>query len=270
MIVQHDAVHRITLVALGTLTALVASCGTAPTEYQRAAPTQLRAQVIQEIPHDVKAFTQGLELVDGVLYEGTGTEGGSTIRTVDPATGSVRQRVDLPTDLFGEGITVVGQTIWQLTWQDGVAIERDRGTLAERGRASYQGEGWGLCHDQAANRLIMSDGTDRLTFRDPRTFEPLGEVKVTSGGSPVTQLNELECAQGAVFANVWKTDTIVRIDPATGTVTADINLTGLLSPEARAGADVLNGIAAVPGTDEFLVTGKYWPKMFKVKFVPAT
>lgn len=230
-------------------------------------PARLRVEVLRTVPHDPTAFTQGLELADGVLYEGTGIEGESVLRTVDPATGAERRRVDLPDEFFGEGITVVGPRIWQLTWRNHVAIERDRATLAERGRVDYPGEGWGLCHDAAAGRLVMSDGSDRLTFRDPTSFERTGEVPVTSAGRPVQRLNELECAHGSVFANVWQTDTIVRIDPASGRVTAELDLTGLLPADERARADVLNGIAAVPGTDEFLVTGKYWPKMYRVKFV---
>ena len=255
--------------ALAALGAVVAGCAGPPTEYRRTAPVHLRAEVVQRLPHDRTAFTEGLELVDGVLYEGTGLEGRSTIRAVDPATGAVRQQTDLPGKLFGEGITVVGQTIWQLTYRDGIAIQRDRATLAELRRTSVTGEGWGLCYDAAAKRLVMSDGTDRLTFRDPQTFQPIGEVRVTSGGNPVTRLNELECAHGAVFANIWDTETIVRIDPGTATVTADVDLAGLLPADERARVDVLNGIAAVPETDEFLVTGKYWPTMFRVRFVPA-
>lgn len=253
---------------LAVLAVLVAGCGGEPEGDQSDAPTPLRAEVLQVLPHDATAFTQGLELVDGVLYEGTGLEGRSTVRATDPATGAVRRQAPLPPDLFGEGITVVGPTIWQLTWQDGVAIQRDRNTLAELRRVGYPGEGWGLCHQEAPGRLIMSDGSERLFFRDPQTFQTTGEVRVTSDGRPVTQLNELECANGSVFANIWKTDTIVRIEPDSGRVTAEVDLSGLLAAEERAGADVLNGIAAIPGTDEFLVTGKLWPKMFKVRFVP--
>lgn len=236
----------------------------------------MRAEVIETIPHDPEAFTQGLELAAGVLYEGTGLEGKSQIRAVDPRTGQVERSVPLPTDLFGEGITVVEDTIWQITWQDGVAIRRDRATLAERSRVRYRGEGWGLCHDRAADRLIMSDGTDLLTFRDPTTFDALDEVRVRDeANEPVTRLNELECVpdqDGRVFvyANVWQTDEIVRIDPGTGRVIATVDLAGLLSPEAGQTADVLNGIAAVPGTNEFLVTGKLWPSMFRVRFVTAS
>jgi glutaminyl-peptide cyclotransferase len=232
-------------------------------------PAKQRAEVLAVVPHDTTAFTQGLELVDGVLYEGTGRKGSSTLRALDPASGEVRAQVALPADLFGEGITVVGSTIWQLTWRDGVAIQRDRSTLAELRRVSYPGEGWGICHDATAGRLVMSDGTDRLTFRDPQTFQPVGQTRVTSGGSPITRINELECVPGAVLANIWATDTVVRIDLASGRVMAEVDLSGLLPAGEQDGADVLNGIAAVPGTDQFLVTGKQWPKLFRVRFVPA-
>jgi glutamine cyclotransferase len=246
---------------------VLAAC-TPPPPPEPAAPIRLHADVLATFPHDPAAFTQGLELDGGVLYEGTGLEGKSSMRATDPDTGDVEKRTALPADLFGEGITVVGDTIWQLTWRDGVTIRRDRATLAERGRVRYEGEGWGLCHD--GSRLVMSDGTDRLTFRDPATFATTGDVRVTDAdGRPVAQLNELECAGGAVYANVWQTDRIVRIDPRTGEVTATVDLTGLLPAADRAKADVLNGIAAIPGTDEFLVTGKLWPTMFRVRFVTA-
>lgn len=255
---------RALLVAIVALAA--AACAPSPRPPEPTVPTNLKADVLETIPHDPKAFTQGLELDGGVLYEGTGLEGESTMRATDPETGTVRKSTPLPGDMFGEGITVVGDTIWQLTWQDGVAIKRDRQTLAEKGRASYAGEGWGLCHD--GRRLVMSDGTNRLTFRDARTFDETGHVDVTdAAGRPVDQLNELECDGGHVYANVWQTDRIVRIDPVSGEVTATVDLTGLLPAEDRAGADVLNGIAAIPGTDEFLVTGKLWPAMFRVRFV---
>ena len=243
---------------------VLAACAPAPGEPD--APTRLRAEVLDSRPHDPKAFTQGLEIHGGVLYEGTGLEGESTMRATDPDTGEVERKTALSKDMFGEGITVVGDTVWQITWQDGVAIRRDLDTFAEEGRVRYDGEGWGLCHD--GRRLIMSDGTDRLTFRDPRTFEAIGRVRVRdAAGEPVERLNELECAGGSVYANVWQTDLIVRIDPSSGRVTATVDLAGLLPAEDRANVDVLNGIAAIPGTDEFLVTGKLWPTMFLVRFV---
>jgi glutaminyl-peptide cyclotransferase len=230
-------------------------------------PQRLRVEVLETRPHDNTAFTQGFELADGVLYEGTGLVGRSSVRATDPVTGAVRQRVDLPAPLFGEGITVVGQRIWQLTWRDGVAIERDRATLAELRRVRYPGEGWGLCHD--GTRLVMSDGSDRLQFRSPSTFELVGEVRARLPGGAVGQLNELECVAGAVWANVWRTDRIVRIDPTSGAVTGVVDAAGLLPEADRAGADVLNGIAALPGGAEFLITGKFWPHTFRVRFVPA-
>ncbi|MEU6268994.1 glutaminyl-peptide cyclotransferase [Saccharopolyspora shandongensis] len=227
----------------------------------------LRAEVISVLPHDRSSFTQGLELAAGTLYEGTGMHGSSLLRATDLATGEVRREARLPAELFGEGITVTGDRIWQLTWQEGVALERDRKTLDELRRVEYTGEGWGLCFD--GSRLVMSDGSDRLTFRDPATFEPVGGVDVRRGGSVVEKLNELECVGDQVWANVWGSDEILRIDPATGQVTAVVDASGLLSSWERAGTDVLNGIAVIPGTDEFLLTGKYWPTIFRVRFVPA-
>jgi glutaminyl-peptide cyclotransferase len=228
----------------------------------------MRAEVLGTLPHDTQAFTEGLELDGTTLYESTGLEDKSSVRIADPATAAIKKKTDLPTPMFGEGITLVGSKLWQLTWKDGVAIQRDKQTLAELKRVRYDGEGWGLCLD--GKRLVMSDGTDELTFRDPDTFEQTGTVRVRSGDGPVTELNELECTPTGIYANVWKTDTVVRIDPRSGEVTATIDLGGLLPPAQRADTDVLNGIAAVPGTDEFLVTGKFWPKMFRVRFITAS
>ncbi|WP_235926603.1 glutaminyl-peptide cyclotransferase [Actinokineospora pegani] len=256
---------------VATALLLIATSGcahAAPAPAATSGPATMRVEVLARLPHDPTAFTQGLEIADGTLYEGTGLAGQSRIRALDPATGAPRAEVALPPELFGEGITVVGDRIWQITWQNGVAIERDRATLAERRRVSYTGEGWGLCHDGA--RLVMSDGSATLTFRDPATFAPTGEVRVVDGGTPVGELNELECVDGAVYANVWKTDRIVRIDPGSGRVTGSADLSGLLTGAEQQGVDVLNGIAAVPGTDEFLVTGKLWPALFRVRLAPAT
>jgi glutamine cyclotransferase len=223
-------------------------------------------EVVAEIPHDPSAFTQGFEIADGVLYEGTGRVGASQLRELDPATGAVLRAVALPETVFGEGLTVVDDRIWQLTWQDGVAYEWDRASLTMLRQVPMSGEGWGLCSDGA--RLVRSDGTDRLRFHDPVTFAETGSVGVTQDGVPVPMLNELECVDGQVYANVWQTDRIVRIDPSDGHVTAVIDATGLLDADRRARADVLNGIAAV-GDGELLLTGKYWPSTFRVRLAPG-
>ncbi|AWI31821.1 glutaminyl-peptide cyclotransferase [Streptomyces tirandamycinicus] len=229
---------------------------------------RLRVEVVQTLPHDPEAFTQGLEMAHGTLYESTGIAGRSAIASGRPGAPPAR-RVPLPAPLFGEGITVIGPTLWQLTWRDGVAIERDTGTLAELRRVPYDREGWGICHQPHRGRLVTSDGSSRLDFRDPATLRRKGSVVVTLDGRPVDRLNELECVGDTVYANVWTTDRIVRIDADTGRVTAEIAASGLLGAAERRRADVLNGIAAVPGTGQFLLTGKWWPKMFRVRFVPA-
>ncbi|MER7098435.1 glutaminyl-peptide cyclotransferase [Streptomyces humidus] len=228
----------------------------------------LRLRVLETLPHDPKSFTEGLEMAGGTLYEGTGLSGRSAVRSGPPGKPAT-SRAGLPAPLFGEGITLLGRTLWQLTWRDGVAIERDATTLRELRRLPYPGEGWGICFDRLRRRLVTSDGSAQLTFRDPRTLAKTGEVTVTEDGRPVTIVNELECAGRAVYANVLPTERVVRIDPVTGTVTASIDASGLLPADELVPGSALNGIAAVPGTDQFLVTGKFWPKMFRVALVPA-
>ena len=219
-------------------------------------------EVLAEIPHDPDAFTQGLELADSVLYEGTGLAGQSQLRTLDPATGQVDRAEPIPGDYFGEGITVVGDRIWQLTYQDGVAVQWDRATVRPVREVPLAGEGWGLCYD--GQRLVRSDGTDRLRFHDPGDMSELGGVDVTRDGAPVTGLNELECVEGRVWANVWPTDTLVRIDPGDGAVDLVVDAAGLRERGIPPSAQVLNGIAHLNG-DEFLITGKDWPTMFRVR-----
>jgi glutamine cyclotransferase len=251
---------------VGVLVLVVAGCAAAsPVPDLASGAPVLRPEVLAELPHDPTAFTQGFELADGGLYEGTGLAGRSQLRELDPVSGAVRRSVPLPGRLFGEGITVVGDRIWQLTWRDDVVLEWDRTTFTLLRELPLADEGWGLCHD--GSRLVRSDGTDMLHFQDPTTFAETGSIAVTLDGRPVTELNELECADGQVWANVWQTDRIVRIDPATGRVTAVVDAAGLLDAGRRAHADVLNGIAAV-GNGEFLLTGKLWPATFRVRFVP--
>ena len=230
--------------------------------------SRLRVDVVARYPHDRQAFTQGLLWHEGKVYESTGRYRQSSLRRVDLASGNVERTVSLDDDLFAEGLAQVGDRLIQLTWRAGRAIVWDLATLEPTEEFEYPGEGWGLCYDGA--RLMMSSGSDRLVFRDPRTFRKLGEVQVTDNGEPVRHLNELECVNGAVYANVWTTDTIVRIDPDSGEVTATIDAAGLLPREDRLGGeDVLNGIAYVPERERFLLTGKNWPYVYEVEFVPA-
>lgn len=247
---------------IATLLAAAALGGCAGAPAPDPGPDQLTVQVVSTLPHDPAAFTEGLEFAGGALYESTGLAGQSKL-TAGPAGGPPERTAVLPSPLFGEGVTVLGPTLWQLTWQDGFAIERDANTLAELRRVKYQGEGWGLCH-QADGRLVMSNGSSWLTFRDPKTFAVTGSVDVGRD-----QLNELECVGDDVYANVWHTDTILRVNAASGHITGMIDAGQLRAQLNKTGAeDVLNGIAAVPGTDEFLLAGKQWPITFRVRFVP--
>ncbi len=229
-------------------------------------PAALKVHVLRSYPHDRGAFTQGLVWNQGHLYESTGLHGQSSLREVDLHTGHVLRKTDLDPSLFGEGLALVGHRLWQLTWQSHRAFVWDVGSFTRRGEHRYDTEGWGLCYD--GRHLVMSDGSEMLTIRDPHDFHVLRDVRVMDGGLPVRQLNELECVDGEVYANVWQTDRIVRIDPSSGAVTANIDAAGLLTTSEKAGADVLNGIAYLPERHHFLITGKKWPKMFEVVFVP--
>ena len=242
-----------------------------PTAAQPAAAVQpaavvqsLSVRVRRAFPHDPGAYTQGLLWWDGKLYESTGQYGRSDLRRLDPGTGAVERQVAISPAYFGEGLARVGDRLIMLTWKAQRAFVFGLERFDERRTFRYEGEGWGLCND--GGRLVMSDGSDRLTFRDPRTFEVLGEVAVTLRGFPLTQINELECVGDSVYANVYQTDFLVRIDPASGRVTHYIEASGLLTREEARGVDVLNGIAFDPGAETFYLTGKLWPKMFEVTF----
>lgn len=245
-----------------------ASAATVPAAGVAAPPpaVRLRVDVLASHPHDPRAFTQGLLWHAGALYESTGLQGSSSLRRVDLATGRVLAKVDLEPELFGEGLALADGHLEQLTWTSGRALLYDLSSFERVGERTYPGEGWGLTFD--GRRLVMSDGSDRLTFRDPETFAATGSLTVVLDGRPVVRLNELEYAEGSVYANVWQTDEIVRIDPVSGRVTALIDAADLLTPEERSHADVLNGIAFDPERRVFLVTGKLWPKLFEVAFVP--
>ncbi len=232
-----------------------------------APPEQLTYEIIATYPHDPNAFTQGLQIIDGQLYEGTGLRGQSTLRKVDLNTGAVEQSIPLEDQYFGEGITVLGDQIYQLTWQSQVALVYDRATFTQTNSFAYDTEGWGLTFD--GEHLVMSDGTPIIYFRDPVTFEIVRTITVTDDDQQIAMLNELEYIDGAIYANIWQTDWIVRIDPATGDVTAWIDMSGLLDAvEITQPVNVLNGIAYDADADKIYVTGKLWPALFEVQFVP--
>jgi glutamine cyclotransferase len=247
---------------------LVAGCGSGePTAQPSITPSDGPVPVVQpvvlaEIPHDETAWTQGLEFDGPVLYEGTGKVGVSQLRQLDPANGAVIRSAATPNNYYGEGITVVGDRIWELTWRDNIAVEWDKNTLTPIREVPVDGEGWGLCED--GDRLVRSDGTDRLRFHEPQNFAETGSVNVTREGQPVRDLNELECVDGQVWANIWKTNQIVRIDPATGQVNTVLDANEIAAAQGADGTKVLNGIAHIDG-DEYLITGKYWPSMFRVR-----
>lgn len=237
----------------------------APSPGAAVVPEAYRVRVVARHPHASDAFTQGLLWHDGALYESTGLEGRSSLRRVDLTTGEVLERTDVPEAYFAEGLARVGDRLIQLTWQNERAFVYDLRTFEKVAEHSYEGEGWGLCFD--GTHLVMSDGSDRLSLRDPRTFEVVRTVRVTKIGRPVRYLNELECVDGKVWANIWQRDEIVGIDPSTGVVTDTVDASGLLSREERRGTDVLNGIAWLPDRGHFLLTGKLWPWAFEVELV---
>jgi glutaminyl-peptide cyclotransferase len=253
------------------ITAAGADQATASTEVIRQGLAQgvplLRPVVLGTLPHDTTAWTEGLEIDGDTLYEGTGLAGQSEIRELDPATGVARRTAALPDGLYGEGITVLGGRVWQLTWRDGVVLDWDRATLRPVRRLPWTGEGWGLCHT-TDGQVVASDGTDRLRVLAGADLAPLRSVPVRIAGRPLPGLNELEYSPGAVWANVFQTDWLVRIDPGSGVVTAVVDAAGLLPAEQQREDEgaVLNGIAAIPGTDQFLLTGKLWPTLFRVRF----
>ena len=226
-------------------------------------------KIINTYPHDPNAYIQGLVIEDGQFYEGTGRYLQSTLRKVEVETGEALQTANLPPEMWGEGITIFEDKIIQLTWHAGIGFVYDRESFELLQMFSYPTQGWGITHD--GQRLIMSDGTANLYFRDPDTFAEIGRVEVLNNGQPVTNLNELEYINGEIFANVWHTDRIARIDPDTGRVVGWIDLTGLQSPEDRSQdpEGVLNGIAYDPEHDRLFVTGKYWPKIYEIELIPT-
>ncbi|HVN92538.1 MAG TPA: glutaminyl-peptide cyclotransferase [Terracidiphilus sp.] len=230
-------------------------------------PAQDTYRVVHTYPHDNHAYTQGLIYKDGYLYESTGLNGHSSLRMVDLATGRVLQQVAVPSQYFAEGLTDWGSTLVQLTWQSHIGFVYDRFSFRLVRTFNYSGEGWGLTQD--GHNLIMSDGSAMLRFLDPKTFREVRHIEVKDHGIAMTQLNELEYIRGEIYANVWLTDRIVRISPASGRVLGSIDLAGLLPPNQRPSQDaVLNGIAYDSAHDRLFVTGKLWPLLFEIKIVP--
>jgi len=257
------------LMLLGVLgCGLAATTVCAKSATRPEAPARLRARVVRAFPHDPGAFTQGLLFLDGKVYESTGLFARSTLRRVDLASGQVERSANLPPDLFGEGLALVGHRLFQLTWKNQRVLVWDLATLQKVAELPYEGEGWGLCFD--GRRLVMSDGSDKLALRNPDSFVVEGELRVRLRGRPLAQLNELECVGPVIYANVWQDHHIARIDAKSGQVTGWIDASGLLEPAEAARADVLNGIAELPGAGRLLLTGKLWPRMFEVELVPMT
>lgn len=251
------------------MTAALCSGGALPALAETATKehvvAELRYEVVNTFPHDRGAFTQGLLYRDGFLYESTGLHGRSGVRKVVLETGTVIQQRSLEKEYFGEGLADWNGTLIQLTWQNRIGFVFDLDTLEPTRSFGYEGEGWGLTHD--GRRLIMSDGTPALRFLDPETLRETGRVDVTYEGKPLPGLNELEMIDDAVFANVWGSQWIVRIDPDSGRVTGRMNLSGLLPAEERGRVDVLNGIAWDAEKRRLFVTGKLWPALFEIRLI---
>ncbi|WP_420644858.1 glutaminyl-peptide cyclotransferase [Candidatus Leptofilum sp.] len=263
------AVSPTTHPALPTATA-VPSCDplTTPATNPPASVPTYSYQIINRYPHDPDAFTQGLLYVDGELYESTGIKRThSSLRQVDLASGEVIQFLDVGSDYFAEGLVLWQDKLIQLTWQNRVAFVYDKESFELLDTWEYETEGWGITHNGRC--LIMSDGSDTLTFRDPETFAEVGRLSVQDQNGPVRLLNELEFINGEVWANIWRTNRIVRIDPATGRVVGSIDLTGLLDPATLTqSVDVLNGIAYDDENGRLFVTGKLWPTLFEIEIIP--
>ncbi len=230
-------------------------------------PISYGYRILETYPHARDAFTQGLFFEDGVLYESTGQYGESSLRKVDLASGAVLQKTALPQSIFGEGAAMVDGDIFVVSWREQTALRFDAEDFTLQNQYSYDGEGWGLTY--TGDALVMSDGSSQLRFLDPMTFAEIRRLDVTLRGEPLRQLNELEWINGAIFANVWRTNAIVRIDPSNGVVTGIIDLRGLLEDQdiIAGETDVLNGVAWNGEDNVLYVTGKRWPKLFKIELV---
>lgn len=239
--------------------------GSTATPQPKAPPTPVYGyEVVKSYPHDTAAYTQGLIFRDGALYEGTGLHDSSSIRKVDLETGKVERKFDLDAKYFGEGLTMIGDKLYQITWRNNVGFVYDLFTFRPIDTFQIYGEGWGLTTD--GSQLYLSDGSEFLRILDPATLEVRRVIPVSDGSRPVRFLNELELIKGEIWANIWQTDSIVRIDPASGNVKGWVNLSGILPASERSNrVDVLNGIAYDPKGDRIFVTGKFWPKLYEIR-----
>jgi glutaminyl-peptide cyclotransferase len=258
------AVGTVLVLSIGFTMLHLIGCGKSSPAQPRNEIPVYTYEVVHVWPHQRTAFTQGLVFLDGALLESTGLEGQSSLRRVDLQTGNVIQRVEVPPGYFAEGLAALEGKLFQLTWQNRKGFVYDLHSFRLESEFGYAGEGWGLTTD--GHWLIMSGGTDQIRFLDPKTFKDERRISVKALGQPVYRLNELEYVKGEIFANIWGTDQVVRIDPVTGEVVGLIDFTGLLPPQDRdENTDVLNGIAYDSSGDRLFVTGKRWPKLFEVR-----
>ena len=263
-----NLVRRVIIVAVVTLSLIGLGLAYVSQRQSNNVTSLYTYTIVNAYPHDKTSFTQGLAFENGTIYEGTGLYGHSSLRKTELETGKVLDVRELPSEIFGEGITICGDRLIQITWKNHLGFVYDKETFDLIREFSYSTEGWGITYDGV--RLIMSDGSSTLHFFDPETLEETGRIEVQSNGEPVTRLNELEYARGEIYANVWTTNRIAIISPQTGRIVGWIDLEGLLNPEQQTHADVLNGIAYDPINDRLFVTGKLWPTLFEIDLVPST
>lgn len=266
-LLEKHSMRSIPLLAGWLLAAFALIAHASPASAPAKAVPVYGYQVVHAYPHDINAFTEGLFFLNGYLYESTGLEGQSSVRKVKLETGQVVQRATLPPDMFGEGIAAWNGRLVGLTWKAQMGYVLDLDSFDTKGRFGYVGEGWGLTHDDT--EMVMSDGSADIRFLNPQTLIETHRIHVSAVGKPVDQLNELEWVDGEIYANIWQTDRIARIDPQTGNVVGWIDLKGLLPMKdfIPQHTDVLNGIAYDPATKRLFVTGKFWPKLFEIRLV---
>ena len=232
-------------------------------EVEKVAPVQ-ELEIVAALPHDPAAFSQGLIVHDGFMYESTGQRGRSSVRKMEIGSATPLEQVNLPAPFFGEGLTALGDSLFQITWQEHTGFVYDADTLSQVGTFTYSGEGWGLTTDGSS--LIMSDGSSTLRYFDPKTFEVTRELEVFDGEHRVNSLNELEWVNGQIWANIWPEDDIARVDPATGRVVGGVDVSELAPNVRFTNSDAVpNGVAYDPATGRLFITGKLWPVLYEVR-----